>query len=557
MAADAVTSDRESTRARYSRAFRPLTCWLIFSLALLAWDFHRRNLPRTVLNFEVRVEGKTITNPSAYVATFGTQRVNPGTVVPLGKDLFKVEMPDTEPFQVPLFVWYGDNDAGTIDLKWSRGMLDLKVEPKAKHIKVLGAHYGFTSTNWSQSSQSVPVGRYTISAVFEHFSGEYECLVSRNETSHFVVKPDLGTIELTSEPAVAGFRLAGEQNRIVIQGDAPTVLPGLPAGKYQLRMWRQDYVKDLSVDLKRWGTLPVKVEFEYGQVAVASDPPGATLYSGKKELGQTPLTLNELKPGRYEFRLEKEGFGSVELNTEVVGTNITTLATNLVSVRYVEAMGNARRLVSGLSPDYRQALANVELALKERPQDVDATALKAELEVASRDFDERQAQAKKQSELDARKRSARDAFARATADLRHADMFDAHLWEFQSQFTKVREGILRAFNKGTTTWIVEKETKLGDETTVFFCKPKGLLSLGKMCVVLASQVDSGEVHVYSKFWDYVVSNKITLSFFQGVTPDSLIPVHKNNFPPEQAVNIEARRRAMSEAFRTSLKSEIR
>lgn len=464
MAQTSVENSIEPARVRYSRAFRPLSSWLLISVVLLAWDYHRKHASRTTLNFQVRIEGHTVSNPSAYVATVGKSRIGPGSIVPIGWRKLRVEMRDAEPFEQKLFVWYGQNQAADIDLQWSRGVLDLKIEPMAKSVRLVGPHHNFSLADSSGTTQEVPVGSYKVAAEFDHISEQVEVRVGRNETNAYVIKPNVGTVSLSSEPVGAQFRLSGAgRNPANSQGDVPAIIAGLPVGKYQLRVWRGDYSKELPIEVKKWETNPVNVVFQYGAVEIASEPAGATIFSGNSELGQTPKKLAELKPGAHQFRLEKAGFTAMEINVELIGTNTITVTTNLLSVRYAEAIANARREAAGLSPDYRQALANVELALKERPGDSDAVALKAELEVAAKEHDERVAQQRQRAELDGRRRAAAQAFERATAEIRQSDLFDTHHWEFPAQLEKVRTGLLRAFTLSSPNWVVDREMRVNAE----------------------------------------------------------------------------------------------
>jgi hypothetical protein len=558
MAEMSIDASHEPMRVRYSRAFRPLSYWLLISVGLLAWDYHRKHAPRTTLTFQVRIEGQTLSNPSTYSATVSQRRIGPGSVVPIGWRKLRVEMPDATFFERRLFVWYGENQAGEIDLEWNRGVMQLRIEPMAKSVHLTGPHHSFSLTNSAGTTASVPVGRYQVTALFDYAVEQDELRVGHNETNLFLIKPNLGSISVNTLLPGAKYRLSS-QNRGAVdrQGDAPAVVAGLPVGGYQLRVWRGDYFKEMPVEVKKWETNRVEVAFEYGAVKLISDPDDATIFSGDTELGKTPITVSELKPGPYRFRLEKPGYTPTEISVEVIGTNFVTVTTNLLSVQYTEAITNARREGSGLSPDYRQALANVELALKAKPNDADALALKTELETSLRGQQAREAQQRRRVELEARMNFAAQAFEQATASVRQSELFDTHRWEFSSQLEKVRGGVLRALNRSSPNWTVEREIRVEPQTALLYCKPKGILAAGKQCMILASQVDSDTVHVHAKFWDYVLSKKVTISIFQGVTPDSLIPVHKNYFQPDQAASIEARRREIAESFRAALQNELR
>lgn len=558
MAEDSAQSIQEPARVRYSRAFRPLSCWLLISAGMLAWDYHRTHAPRTTLKFDVRIDGKTVSNPRSYSASVGKSPVESGSVAPIGWRTLQVAMPDAEPVQKSLFIWYGENEAGDVDLNWNRGVLELKIEPSARLVQLTGPHHSFSLTNSSGITVSIPVGSYKIASVFEHVREQHEVRVGHNETNLFVIKPNLGTVRVSSDPTGGTFRLsAGGQNPFRTEGDTPALVTGLPAGKYQLVVWRGDYVKEMPLDVKKWETNEVSVVFEYGEVKVVSDPDGATIFLGDKELGQTPRTLSKLKPGPYRFRLEKAGYASALVSTELLGTNSITIRTNLLNIRYTEAIANARREAGSLSPDFRRALASIELALKEKPDDPEALTLKSELAVALQGQEEREAEQKRRAELDARRLSANQTFDQATTGIRQAELFDTHRWEFQLQIENVRTGLLRALSKSSPAWTVDKEIRVNPTSILFYCKPKGLLSFGKQCVFLVSEFNTNEVSVHAKFWDYIVSKNVTISLLRGVTPESLIPIHKNFFPSEQAAAIEARRRDMAQNFHTVLQNELR
>ena len=331
MAEDSDQNSQETARARYSRAFRPLSCWLVISACLLAWNYHQKDAPLTTVKFTVRIEGKTIGDSSVYAAEVGSQRVASGSVAPIGWHNFKVVVPDTNPFEKRVFIWYGENEVGDIGLEWNRGVLDLKIEPAAKFVRLVGPHHGFLLTNSSGEKVSIPVGRYQVGTVFNHISEQHTVEVGRNETNSLLIKPSLGAVRIMSEPAGAKFRLSdGEvRNPINMEGEVPALLTGLPVRQYQLHVWRGDYTKQTSLEVKKWETNNVNVAFEYGEVKVASEPEGATIFSGNKDLGQTPKTLTELKPGPFKLRLEKEGFTSAEMSVEVLGTNLITITTKL------------------------------------------------------------------------------------------------------------------------------------------------------------------------------------------------------------------------------------
>ncbi len=554
MEQDLTLPTRESKRIHFSRAFRPLAYWLLISLFLLAWDFHRKHAPRTTLNLSVRIEGEEIPNSADYQAIFRKRRVGPGLVAPIGWGTLHVSIPDAVPQDKEMFVWYGVNHAGPFDLKWEKGVLDLKVEPAARTIRFTGPHHSFSLANSSGTTVSVPVGTYRVSAAFDHISEEHQIRIDPNETNPFVIKPNLGYVRVQSAPGGAKFSLsARSRNPLTMQGDVPAFLTGLPVGDYQLRVWRGDYIKESSVAVKKWETNQVNVVFEYGQVNIGSEPDGATIFSGARQLGQTPTTLNELKPGSYTFRLEKTGYVATEVNLELKGTNSITISTNLVNIRSMQGMTAARRELSASSPDYKKALASVEQALSENPTDAAAIALKSQIEVGLAPQVKREAQEAETAALTARKRGVKQTFDQTISSIPQTELYDAHLWEFRAPLANVREALLRTITKTTIKWSMGNEVRENDETLIFYATSKGFLTSGKRFVILVSQVDSNLVHVHAKFWDYTMATSRAIPAYRG---KSDVPLNVKFFIPEERAHIEARRREIPENVHSVLQQEL-
>ncbi|MBI4664391.1 MAG: PEGA domain-containing protein [Verrucomicrobia bacterium] len=551
-------------RALYSRAFRPLSWWIVISAVLLAWEYHRTHALRTTLTFGLTIEGKPVDPGVACSASVNNRAVMSGSVVPIGWRSIRVEAADAEPVQKSLFIWYGENSAGEINLPWSRGVLDMSIDPPAQEVRGKGPHHSFSLAGSSGKTVTIPVGHYEITARFEHFSEPYSVTVARNETNWLVIKPVVGAVSVVSDPPGAQFRLASVIKRdVAAEGTAPMLIRYLPESEYRLSIWRGEYLKEMSFAVKQGETNAIKVPFEYGTVTFASDPSGATIFRDGKEVGQTPATLSELRLGRYNFRLQKEGFQPVEVPIEVQSTNSITVSTNLVSLQYSEAMVNARLEAVRPSPDYQRALRLVEQALKAKPGDAEALTLRDRLEnglqEAERNQVEREKQRaaqKQQEELEARRRALAEKFHNATRNYAEAELFDTHQFEFRSDVATVRAAVLRAVRKTSTKWGLQREDRLNQNNILLHFTPSAILTLGRHCFVLVSEFGPGEVHVHAKFWDYVGMSEGT-SILDAIIPDKTVAVHRKFFKPEQAAAVDQRRRDIAENFRRTLENELR
>ncbi len=90
----------------------------------------------------------------------------------------------------------------------------------------------------------------------------------------------------------------------------------------------------------------VEFRFDYGSVALESDPPGAAVVSDGRPLGRTPLILSVVPPGEHRYELSKEGFraatigGMVESGAKLrFSAALTYDPTPVTSRNFVNGLG--------------------------------------------------------------------------------------------------------------------------------------------------------------------------------------------------------------------------
>jgi formylglycine-generating enzyme required for sulfatase activity len=157
---------------------------------------------------------------------------------------------------------------------------------------------------------------------YEDWDGSIE--VTENEFTELNVALTRSTGELLigSDPpglevTVDGVKVPGAPaSRTVL---TPTRLEGLPTGDYTLTYRRPDWPERVqTVRVERQTTASALAEFAGGGLQVTSQPRGAEVWSQGRRLGTTPLTLNDLPPGNFEFEfrlanhLNATGSGQVE-----------------------------------------------------------------------------------------------------------------------------------------------------------------------------------------------------------------------------------------------------
>ncbi len=379
-----------SHSAEWRRAFRPLILYLMLTLPILGWDIHRRLAARTFLRAEVKLEGQSLEAP-LQVEVDG-KAVSLGARVPIGSRQIKLGSRDTEVWSTNQFVWYGDNHLGTVQLQRSRGDLRVVVKPAPSQITLTGRLTNATSYSAEAMFKGLPVGDYRIGLRFQHFTRDVTVSIKRNSLGTLDTAFPIGHLKVESEPTGASFELLSSHGeRLFLRGDAPAAVSDLPPGEYRLVLARGEYRKTSTVNIGSGQTNEARVVFEYGKVDIATEPTNAAITLNRESVGKTPLLLEGLMPGRYTLRAAQEGFHPVEWTVDVRGNETAHLSTNLLSVRYTEAMQRAKNHLHGFSRNYRTVLSELTEALAAKPGDVEAAKLKNEAQFQSHNQDARNA----------------------------------------------------------------------------------------------------------------------------------------------------------------------
>lgn len=548
-----MTQDAEigapGLRRRVFDAFQPLLFWFLGGAMLLTWDAYLR----TTIRFRVSTDLGELQRTSATVdgeRFFIGQRLQPG------HRKLVVTATDVEPVERDLFLWLGEHDLGTIKLARSRGTLLVSARPQPATIEIRGPFL----TNSSQIAgsaavfDSIPVGRYNVTAFFAHSSEGWEADVVRNQTTRLNLEGKVGVLNVSTIPADADFSLTGGLRRdIQVKGKTPVVVNQLPPGQYMLEVARDDYRKSLRVDVTAGRTNDLKVAFEYAEVYVASDPEGATIYLNDRDVGLTPKTVTELRPGRYGLRFELKGFLPVATMINVKGNESLVVSTNLTSEVYASALENARRFGSSSPPDYSRALAHLDEALGIKPGDKTASELKERYQSAHiRAVQEREVAA-----LAARRQAALDRFKKETDGELDSEMFDTFTWRFETTLGKAREALLRSLGREPVVWLLKDDSTLDDQSLLVTCVGKGPLGKFSQVKLLLAQVSPQEVVIHAKFWEYAVRKTQELLFMIKPSRERLLPYHPRYADGLSAAEeMKARRKHVGEDFQIRLVREL-
>jgi serine/threonine protein kinase len=194
----------------------------------------------------------------------------------------------------------------------------------------------------------LPTGKYEVSARRGDWELRDMIEIRRAETAHKVFAFLNATLNVTSEPNGADILIDG-----VSRGKAPLRID-LPARSHEVSARLQGWPEQRqTIEAKTQQDNNVRFVFANGSVKITSAPGGAGVLANGRELGRTPLVIEEVKPGTVRYDLRFAGYKPAVVSGEVVAQQQSFLAA---------------RLEKSLSPEPGEAWTN-SLGMKFVPLD--------------------------------------------------------------------------------------------------------------------------------------------------------------------------------------------
>jgi eukaryotic-like serine/threonine-protein kinase len=216
-------------------------------------------------------------------------------------------------------------DLPAFHLVRSKGALQIKSEPPGAQFSLRSEDGQVTREGVTpQSIVDLPTGKYSLIARRGDWSMQDEVEIQRGETTNKLFAFVSAITKVTSEPTGAEIFLDGKS-----RGRTPLRLD-LPARPHELVAhldgW-PDEQQRIDVDAQRENT--AHFLFANGSVKITTAPGGATVIANGKELGQTPLVIEEVKPGDAAYELRLAGYKATSVSGKVEPQQQTFLAARL------------------------------------------------------------------------------------------------------------------------------------------------------------------------------------------------------------------------------------
>ena len=347
-----------------------------------------------------------------------------------------------------LWIGYGTNDLGRIDLARTRAQLRLDVSPKPQRLELAGAYTVYNLTNASGLTGFGPGWNLCGSGMARRIPASLRGGSGRQRGKAGIAsscpweRSNCGPILPRGR-----YRLLSILHRDVeLAGQAPARIDDLPEGPYRLRAWRGDYARETNLTVRAGGTNAVLLTFEYGELRLNTTPqrgggdPGVQSSPG----AAPPPRLACSSPASIGFASSSQGIFRWTSKPPSEARGWRRCATNLTSYRYAEAMAAAQR--EATRTNYARALDQVAIALEESPGDPGmASALKQQLapllQQERRQEAERQRVPSGGRALEAPRGNSSSAKPSIGAT---AELFETQTLRVRASLKQVHAGLLRA-----------------------------------------------------------------------------------------------------------------
>lgn len=322
---DLATLER-GERPRKSRTKVLLAMMSILAIAGAAvWFWQQREQPNLDLHLLTTIR----TEPTGALVVLGDHaQKSPATFADLEarKYNLRIMSPGYEPVESAVDLGGKRSfDPPAFRLVRSKGALEIQSDPPGAQFSIRSADGQISREGTTpQSIVDLPTGKYSLIAHRGDWEMRDEVEVQRGDRTSKLFAFVSATTNITSEPSGAEIFVDGKS-----RGRTPLRLE-LPARSH-----------DLTAHLEGWPNEQQKIEidpkqenaaqfvFANGSVKITSAPGGATVTTSGKELGQTPLVIEEVKPGDVTYELRLGGYKSTSVSGKVEPQQQVFLAARL------------------------------------------------------------------------------------------------------------------------------------------------------------------------------------------------------------------------------------
>jgi len=253
----------------------------------------------------------------------------------------------------------GKENKLTAELQILTGALNVKSEPTNAAIIVDGNESGNTPANLT----GLIPGKHLIEVKMdghEVWNESIDVSSSKENLINAVLQKIVASVNIKSEPAGAIVIVDSNES-----GYTPVNLTGLLPGKHLVEVKMDGYEvwsEDIDVSSSKENLINAVLQKLVGSVNIKSEPTKAIVIVGGKEIGNTPLDINDLKPGKYHVEVKMDRYKDWSENVVINAGNDNNLTAVLQqlpgSVNIKSEPANATIMIDGKEAGNTPAVIN-------------------------------------------------------------------------------------------------------------------------------------------------------------------------------------------------------
>jgi hypothetical protein len=178
----------------------------------------------------------------------------------------------------------------------------------------------------------LPTGDYQLAMKIDTHTRSDTLEIRRGEVTTRDLEFASGLIKISSHPPGAEILVDGQP-----AGRAPLEIKSFEGEHVVVAKYRAWPEQRLTLQATQAKPIMAEFEFPHGSVKITSAPGGASVWQGNRELGRTPLPLDDLEPGEVRYELRLAGYKNIEVMGKVQPGEQTFLP-----ARFVKRLGPRR-----------------------------------------------------------------------------------------------------------------------------------------------------------------------------------------------------------------------
>ncbi|MCP4413963.1 MAG: PEGA domain-containing protein, partial [Gammaproteobacteria bacterium] len=151
---------------------------------------------------------------------------------------------------------------------------------------------------------------------YETWNEKVEVVPDKESVITAELKMETGSLSINSEPTNANVSIDGK-----VVGKTPATISDLNPGTYNVEVKIDDHIdwkESVEILSNNETTISAELNIKTGTVCVNSKPTGAKVLIEGNEVGNTPVTKPDLKPGIQNVEIQMEGYETWNEKVEVV-----------------------------------------------------------------------------------------------------------------------------------------------------------------------------------------------------------------------------------------------